>query len=64
MTNKDRDFYFNAGTNQFELKSNPSPLRPWEEERTEPKVGSPAHRKKFPLWTYEESGYDEYQKNN
>jgi len=48
MTNKDRDFYFNAGTNQFELKSNPSPLRPWEEERTEPKVGSPAHRKKFP----------------
>ena len=48
MTDKDRDFYFNAGTNQFELKSNPSPLRPWEEERTEPKVGSPAHRKKFP----------------
>ena len=45
MTDKFSDYYLNSATNQYELKSNPSPLR---EERTEPKVGSPAHRKKFP----------------
>jgi len=45
VTDKFSDYYLNSATNQYELKSNPSPLR---EERTEPKVGSPAHRKKFP----------------
>ena len=43
MTDKFSDFYFNAGTNQFELKSNPSPLRP--EERTTKKADPTAGSK-------------------
>ena len=45
MTNKDRGFQWRPDLNEIEMTSNPGPLR---EERTEPKVGSPAHRKKFP----------------
>ena len=46
MTDKSRDIpRWRPDLNEIEMTSNPSPLR---EERTEPKVGSPAHRKKFP----------------
>ena len=46
MTDKSRDIpRWRPDLNEIEMTSNPGPLR---EERTEPKVGSPAHRKKFP----------------
>ena len=46
VTDKSRDIpRWRPDLNEIEMTSNPSPLR---EERTEPKVGSPAHRKKFP----------------
>ena len=46
VTDKSRDIpRWRPDLNEIEMTSNPGPLR---EERTEPKVGSPAHRKKFP----------------